>query len=102
MTEWAWLTDRRGEKINNYDYGGSALRKPFILRRPRDRSAWSLTAAMSVILSKHGSVRGMEGGVGKAVESFREKTKKLTISPVLQKIQEVGNDSVLQQKASRI
>lgn len=45
---------------------------------------------MSVILSKHGSVRGMEGGVGKAVESFREKTKKLTISPVLQRIQEVG------------
>ena len=51
---------------------------------------------MSVILSKHGSVRGMEGGVGKAVESFREKTKKLTISPLLQRIQEVGNDSVLQ------
>jgi len=51
---------------------------------------------MSVILSKHGSVRGMEGGVGKAVESFREKTKKLTVSPLLQRIQEVGNDPVLQ------
>ena len=55
---------------------------------------------MSVILSKQGSVRGMEGGVGKAVESFREKTKQLTISPVLQRIQEVGitcmRESVLQ------
>ena len=55
---------------------------------------------MSVILSKHGSVRGMEGGVGKAVESFREKTKQLTISPVLQRIQEVRitcmRESVLQ------
>ena len=46
-------------------------------------------AAMSVILSKHGSVRGLEGGVGKAVDSFREKTKRLNVSSVLQRIQEV-------------
>ena len=46
-------------------------------------------AAMSVILSKQGSVRGLEGGVGKAVDSFREKTKRLNGSSVLQRIQEV-------------
>jgi len=44
---------------------------------------------MSVILSKHGSVRGLEGGVGKAVDSIREKTKRLNVSSVLQRIQEV-------------
>ena len=44
---------------------------------------------MSTILSKKGSVRGVEGGVGKALESFKQKRKQQIASPALQRLREV-------------
>ena len=55
------------------------------------RSSVKNDASMAAIVSRRsGSIRGVEGGVEKILESIKQKSEKYKYSPLLQRIREVS------------